>query len=282
MSANNKKKQQNNRHAPSFSVHDEIKRDRRIRQTGKIRRARSQARALFTFVLCVFVFLLITAAVLFTVMRVKTVTVSGNVRYTAEEIINAADINGAVLPLVGEEALEKKIVSQCPYVNDITLTKKYPSGIDICVFEAEAIYAVKIRGEIFSLDKELRVIEKIPDYKEFILLSLPTVRSAVEGRALEFYKEADSENVFSVLNVFMYDTEPFDFSYINLADKFNISAIVGDSVKIEFGNGSYLSEKLRLAKQILVTPDARFSKRSLIDVSEPSKPSALYDYDGKF
>lgn len=272
----------NNRRHPSFTVQDEIKRNRRLRDTGRIRQARLQARAVFTFALCVTVFLLIAAAVLLTVMRVDTVTVSGNIRYSEEEILNAADINGAVLPFLSEDTLEKKMASACPYINEIELIKTYPSSVEIFISEAEAMYAVDVRGDVFSLDKDLRVIDRVGHSSGLVLLSLPDIQSAVEGSSLVFYDDTVRDMVISMLTSFMPEEKTLDFTYIDISDRFNITAFVGDSVKVEFGDYSYIEEKLKLAKRILDTTEAEFSKRSLIDVSVPSKPSALFDYDGEF
>lgn len=282
MPSNNDKRQQNTRRAPSFSVQDEIKRNRRMRQTGRIRKARTKARALFTFLLCLAIFVLATAAILLAVMRVRTVSVSGNSRYSSEEILEAADANGSILPFLGEDAVEKKIVAVCPYVNDIKLVKVYPSAVEIVVHEAEAIFAVDVRGEFFSLDKDLRVIDRVPNESGLIKLSLAEIRSAVEGSQIEFYDVESRELIDKMLSSFVHSDVELPFTSIDLSDRFNLVAMVGENVKIEFGDYNYINEKLKLAQRILDTPEATTSQRSLIDVSVPSKPSALFDYDGEF
>ena len=51
----------------AFSVQDEIRRDRRIRQTGRVRRVRNKANTFFTAVLCVAICILLIVAVGITV-----------------------------------------------------------------------------------------------------------------------------------------------------------------------------------------------------------------------
>ena len=109
MQENKSREAQSNKRSPSFSVQDEIRRDRHMRLTSRVRRARSAARSVLTAVLCMALCALLITAVFLTVTRVEAVTVSGNMRYSATEILQSADIYGALLPMLRERSVYARV-----------------------------------------------------------------------------------------------------------------------------------------------------------------------------
>ncbi|MBQ8837153.1 MAG: FtsQ-type POTRA domain-containing protein [Clostridia bacterium] len=270
--------------APAFSVHDEIKRNRRIERNRRIRQAREARRKLFATLLVSALFVITLAAILLALMRVKNVTVSGNTRYSADVIISAAELDGDILPLASDDAVYKKIVLVCPYVNSIELKKSYPSSVEIVVTEAEAVYCADIHGKHYSLDANLRVIEFTDSTNGLIFLTLPDVVTVIEGSKIKFSEDRYNELVPAVLDSLLNDEHTLPFTSINVSDRFSISGIVGGNVKINFGDYNDMPLKLNAASQLLQKSEAEHSKRTLINVSSLSGagPSMVLDYEGEF
>ena len=88
-----------------FTVQDEIRRDRRIRRAGQLRKARTGLRKVLTAFLCMAVCVCLVIAVAALVMRTQTVTVSGNARYASEELLAVANVEGDVLPLISAKRI---------------------------------------------------------------------------------------------------------------------------------------------------------------------------------
>ena len=271
-----------NAQGPHFSVQDEIRRDRHMRRSRSVRLARSATRRAFTAFLCLALCALLLGAIALTVMRVDTVTVSGNARYTSNEIVQSAAALGEVLLLLGDKAVYDRIAAACPYVERIELIKTYPSSVEIRVYETEAIYYTVAHGRCLSLDRELRVIDYTEDTDGLIGLVLPELKSAVEGRGVVFRDEAAKAFVLEMLDAFVNCADPIAFTSIDLRDRYDLTAAMGDNVKVLFGDYRNLDVKMPIAKTIIADAEKASSVRTLINVSEPSRAGAQHNYQGEF
>ncbi len=278
----NNKGKRTTEHGPSFRVQDEIRRDRHMRRTSSIRRARSATHAVLTTVLCLAICCLLITAVALTATRAKSVTVSGNARYTAEEILQAADIDGDVLFFLGEKNIYDRVAAVCPYVERIELVKGYPSSVEIVVYETEPVYFTTAHGRQFSLDRELRVMDYTEHIEGLVHLQLPELKSAVEGSRVVFVDPANEAITLELLATFLYGAEPLPITLLDLTDRYALAATLGDTAKVLFGDYQNLDVKITLAKKMIADAKAADSMRTLIDVSEPSRASAQYGYEGGF
>ena len=95
-------------------------------------------------VAAVMVALTVGATVFF---RVEAVTVSGNQRYTREEIIAASGIElGDNLYSLNKVRIDQNIRTTLPYIGDLTINRALPSTIQITVTEWEAVAQVAAPG----------------------------------------------------------------------------------------------------------------------------------------
>ena len=110
------------------------------------RRNRGRFGPLFKLLCVVGVILAVTvgATVFF---RVEQVTVSGNQRYTQEEIIAASGIQlGDNLYSLNKVRIDQNIRTTLPYIGDLTINRVLPSTIQITVTEWEAVAQVAAPG----------------------------------------------------------------------------------------------------------------------------------------
>ena len=110
------------------------------------RRNRGRFGPLFKLLCVVGVILALTvgATVFF---RVEQVTVSGNQRYTQEEIIAASGIQlGDNLYSLNKVRIDQNIRTTLPYIGDLTINRALPSTIQITVTEWEAVAQVAAPG----------------------------------------------------------------------------------------------------------------------------------------
>lgn len=264
--------------APAFSVQDEIRRDRSLRRAGRYRRAKRRtaplAAILVSLLLC-FALLGGAAALL---LRVETVTIEGNVRYTDAEILEASGVSvGDSMLLIGRDKLLRKITAVCPHVEQIELTKTYPSALTIRVTETGAVYFTRVRDRICTLDAALRVIECVDAADGLTELRLPEIKSAIEGSALVFADAEDDTRVRTVLDALGGADDVLVFDCIDLCDRYNITAYAAGRAEVLFGDAADLAVKFRIAKQVYADALAENSSGTRIDVSEPSRVSVSYD-----
>lgn len=77
--------------------------------------------------------------------RVETVEVTGNQRYTREEIVAASGIQtGDNLYALNKVSIDRKIRTQLPYVGELSINRSLPSTIRIDVTEWEAVAQVAV------------------------------------------------------------------------------------------------------------------------------------------
>lgn len=264
--------------APAFSVQDEIRRDRRLRRTGRYRRAKRRTAPLAAVAVCVLLCLVLLCGAAALLLRVESVTVVGNVRYTDAEILEASGIHqGDSILLLGRDKLFRRIAAACPYVEQLELTKTYPSALTLRVTETGAVYFTQVRGRICTLDSSLRVIELTDATEGLTELRLPEIKSAIEGSALVFSDAGDDARVRSALEMLGGADEVLAFDCIDLRDRYNIAAYLDGSVQVLFGDASDLAIKTRIARQVYADALTANSSGTLIDVSEPSCVSVSYD-----
>lgn len=95
--------------------------------------------------------------------RVETVAVTGNQRYTQEEIIAASGIQmGDNLYALNKVSIDRKIRTRLPYVGELSINRSLPSTIRIEVTEWEAV----ARVEAPSPEQAAAVQEELAGGKE--------------------------------------------------------------------------------------------------------------------
>ena len=162
--------------APAFTVQDEIRRDRRVRRAGQYRRARRRTAPMVAVAVCVLLCLALLGGAAALLLRVETVTIDGNVRYTDGEILAASGIHaGDSMLLIRKDKLLRKITALCPHVETIEIAKTYPSALTIRVTETGAVYFTQVRDRVCTLDASLRVIECTDAVDGLIELRLPEI-----------------------------------------------------------------------------------------------------------
>ena len=110
------------------------------------RRNRGRFGPLFKLLCAVAVIVALTvgATVFF---RVETVTVTGNQRYTQEEIVAASGIQlGDNLYSLNKVRIDRNLRTTLPYIGNLTINRALPSTIVITVTEWEAVAQVAVPG----------------------------------------------------------------------------------------------------------------------------------------
>lgn len=264
--------------ALAFSVYDEIRRDRRLRRAGQYRRAKRRTLPLAAVTVCILLcFALLGAAAAF-LLRVETVTVRGNVRYTDEEILTASGVQvGDSILWIGRDKLFLRIVAACPYIESLEIEKSYPSALTITVVETGAVYYTQVRDRFCTLDASLRVIECTDKVDGLIELRLPVIKTAVEGSRLAFAEPADGARVRTALDILGGADDVLTFDCIDLVDRYNITAYIAGETEVYFGDVADLEVKFALARQVYATALAENEHSMHIDASEPSRVSVGYN-----
>ena len=117
--------------------------------------------------------------------RVETVTVTGNQRYTREDIIAASGIQmGDNLYALNKVRIDRKIRTQLPYVGELSINRSLPSTILIHVTEWEAVAQVAVPSPEQAAAAREELAGGKPDAESAVLAQEPWLIS-VKGKLLE-------------------------------------------------------------------------------------------------
>lgn len=130
----------------------------------KKRRGRHHGRGRFGFLYVV----LSTAAILAAIVlgsavffRVNSIQVTGQSRYSAEKIIEAAEVKqGDNLFGLDRVKVSKQIIARLPYVESVSITRRLPDGVDIAVTECTGAAAIEGEGAWWILNAGGKFVER--------------------------------------------------------------------------------------------------------------------------
>ncbi|MDR2360014.1 MAG: FtsQ-type POTRA domain-containing protein [Oscillospiraceae bacterium] len=119
--------------------------------------------------------------------KVETVSVEGNHRYGAEEILAVSELEpGGNLWTASERAVRASVKSAFPYIADVQLIRKFPDTLIIRVTEAEPAAKIQLPDGTFALISAdgtvLSVEESI--VTEGIMLTGLTITECIPGHTL--------------------------------------------------------------------------------------------------
>ncbi len=129
----------------------------------KKKRGRRRNRGRFGFLYALLSFLLIIAAVVvgsIVFFRVDTITVTGQSRYSAEEIIAAAQVKpGDNLFQLNKNRMAKRIYSELPYIRSVSFRRSFPSSFKIQVVESQPAASITGPEGWLLLDSRGKLLE---------------------------------------------------------------------------------------------------------------------------
>lgn len=121
---------------------------------------RRRSRFLFKLLSVILVLAAVTAgSVLF--FRVEHISVTGNVKYTAEEVEEASGVRmESNLMLLAKGEVARRILQTLPYVDEVNLQRKLPNTLVINLTECSAAAAVQSDGTWWLLSAKGKLLEQ--------------------------------------------------------------------------------------------------------------------------
>lgn len=167
------------------------------------RKKKNQKRRIIRIIL-----VLITVAVIFTVLsltvifKINTITVSGNEKYSNDEILSVLPIEKEKnLFLADTKGAEEKLEQALPYIFDAQIQRKFPTTITVKITETPQVYCVKNQDKSYTLlDEKLKVLENgaANAPKKAITIEKLTLQSANPGQNAEMEKEQQQKDLLAI------------------------------------------------------------------------------------
>ena len=126
------------------------------------RKRRSRGRFGFLYkLLSVLVILAATGTACVVFFRVSEVSVSGNTRYTEQQIISAAGVKeGDNLFLLNKYQIARKILTKLPYVDEVKIRRALPDVLAFTVTECTPVASVQDGADWWVLDAKGKLLEQ--------------------------------------------------------------------------------------------------------------------------
>lgn len=131
------------------------------RRRNRTRRSRGRFRALYQL-LAVAAVVAAVAAGCFVFFRVETVTVSGNNRYSVDEVVAVSGVElGDYLALLDKNRIARQIRSGLPYVESVSIRRSLPDTVIISVSESSAAAVVETESGFWLINSAGKLLEQV-------------------------------------------------------------------------------------------------------------------------
>ena len=214
--------------------------------------------------------------------RLNTISVSGNTRYTSEEIAERSRIEmGKNLLHINARQAEENIVSSLAYIDEAKVKKSFPTGINITVTEAEKWFYIRQGSTTAAVSYAGKIIEH--SYPNgFTVFSGYEPESADIGAWLKSVTDGKTNMPGIILNA-IEKASLEDVDEVELEDRFSIKMLIdGGRVILELGTIAQMESKLLVANK-LIREEISPSERGTVLVSNPEQatfiPENIHDMD---
>lgn len=159
------------------------------RHKSKNRRRRGRFGAAYK-ILSVLLIAAAVAAACLVFFRVNQVTVTGNSRYTAEEIAEVSDIRtGDNLIALSKSRIAARIRTRLPYVKSVTIRRALPDTVILTVTEHTAAAAVSDGADWWYISSQGKLLEAVPVPGQMLRITGLTAQEPEPGEKLAVDEE---------------------------------------------------------------------------------------------
>ncbi len=222
-------------------------RKKKKRSAGFWPRLLTMAAVVAAVVLCIAIF-----------FKVSDITVTGNIRYSAEEIIAASGIEtGSNLLMVNRSTASAQLLAKLPYVTEARVRRALPNSVSIEVVECSAAAVVSdAYGGQWLIAPDGRLLEQADETaaEQYPRLTGITAAEPQAGAVLTpgEGESATAEIVSAVLSALAGSTVADQIVSIDFEKNYAIKLMYGEQYEIDLGGTDDLAYKFSYLEQILV------------------------------
>ena len=217
-----------------------------VNQKRAIRRKKARRRRIKIAFIFFLVIALITLVIMcFTVFfKVKRVEITGSEIYKEnnQDIIKASGLLGENLFVASEKKIEVKIRKSLPYVDDVSLERKFPDKVILTITDAKEKMYFEKDNKYYFVSKNgyvLKEQEEVPE-NAFQIIS-----SGISGNIGELakYENANEQNLSEKI-VYSLDKHQIYINKIDVTNPLEIVVEVENKFTVLLGKDEYCEEKI--------------------------------------
>lgn len=188
------------------------------------------------------VFAVLSVTVLF---PIKTITVEGESKYSAEQIIIASKISvGNNILLISEKGISKSVSKQLPYIKSVRLQRDLTGNVIITVKPDEAGYSCKLNNQYVIISKSRKVLElkdnKVKNTAQ--ILGVESCLTAV-GEQFSIYDEKKNEQLTKLME--LGNKYKLKYSVVDLSNISDLTVMIDSRLVVKLGTSENLDNKYR-------------------------------------
>lgn len=212
-------------------------------------------------------FFLIIVAIIFTMsvfFKVSKIEVSGNSKYSKEQIISASGIHtGDNLFFINRIGAGSRVVVKLPYIDSVKITRSLPNSVTITVEESKAVACIEVADKLWSISQTGKFLSTLSE-KDAELLAKVRGISVSEAQVGELITVPDDEKPkLDYLLDILYQVQARSLvdkiANINISDISDVSFEFDERFVVKLGennNTEYKFGKLLSAVSQLKADDA--------------------------
>lgn len=222
-------------------------------------------------VLCIFALIGIVRGF----MRIKGFEVEGTERFAGSEIAAFAGLKrGELLYDLDEAEVKENIIEKCAYVEGVRLKRKLSGKLCFVIKEREPLRYIKISGDCYVLDKDMRVLEETKNETELLgdrltILTMPNVKEAMVGELLVYGSSKEEiENTEKIIKILSECSLAESFTSIDIDNRYDIHLTLNGSFEVSLGSYQKLDVKLRYLASALEKAYSDGAVGGTVDISD--------------
>ena len=211
--------------------------------------------------------------------RVHEIVVTGNVRYTEDDIILASGIEqGDNLFFINRGASTAKINARLPYVEEAWIERTLPNRLEIHITESDAIAAITADdGTNWVVDHTCKLLSSAnaDDLAGLIVVNGLTAVSPEVGETITAEEEAKVGYLSDILTMISELGMQEDVTEIDITDYASPSFRYLDRFNVRLGTNTNLEYKFQLMLSAIAKMSA--GDRGTLDVGIDNRAHLTYD-----
>ena len=205
--------------------------------------------------------------------KVESVEVTGNSRYSAQEIQDACGVSlGDNLYLLSKPDMVQRLHQQLPYIDEVRITRRLPNTLCVQVTELSTVYAVEQEGTVWLLTSGGKIVETAAERGDTPLIDGCELLAPSLGGDVSFALELQNrqESLFALLTALESAELTGDVRAIHLGDPTVLSMDYTESFTVEMPYGADYPRLLRYLT--LVIEELETNLTGVIDLTRDGEP----------
>lgn len=217
-------------------INDEFTRKRKLRQR-KIRRRRIKIFLFFLTVMLIAVLAVLSVTVFF---PIEQITVSGSEKYTAEQILEAANIkkgDNLLRAKADADVLNKKL----PYIEKTEISRKLPGTLKIKVKDAAEYACFKADDKYYAVSEDWHILNCYDEAPEGCLIIIADGAEFKTGADVQYKDDKSGKLIENIKE--LADKYNMKLDRIDVTDELDIKIKTDGRFIVEFGTSNSLENK---------------------------------------